>query len=51
MENVHFMRQLMQTAKRHKQLKGSTVLDQEIKSRLHTGRENTEMLKRRWSER
>jgi len=27
------------------------VLDVEIKSRLHTGRQNKEMLKERWSER
>jgi hypothetical protein len=37
----------MQPAKRHKKLKGSIVLDMEIKSRLHTGSQSTERLKRR----
>jgi hypothetical protein len=48
-DNKYFVQPLMQPAKRHKKLKGSIVSDMEIKSRLHTGRQSTERLKRRWS--
>jgi len=47
MGNIRFLRQLTQLAERHKKPKGSKVLDVEIKSRLHTGRQNKEMLKGR----